>query len=181
MKLSTVEKVRCLLEKSTQLVLVSVIRRSGSTPAPLHGTLVVSHEGSHGTVGGGALEGEALKEANRLLETGRSALLTMTMTSTQAADEGMLCGGEATLLLEYIDHKNSGAWLDAGQCLLSETAGLFVTRAIGKGYTASVTREWFSVPDFHRLGVLGEQATEAISKDTPTTLDSSEGVTLLDP
>ncbi|MEG2596208.1 MAG: XdhC family protein, partial [Ruthenibacterium sp.] len=57
-----------------------------------------------GTIGGGAAEFEAVQTARKMMEsaTEKSQILTFSMSNTDAALRGMICGGEVTVLLEKL-------------------------------------------------------------------------------
>ncbi len=65
------------LKKANQaFVLVTVVKTTGSTPGKAGFKMIVDREGnSFGTVGGGAIEKEALSEAGRILQTGADSKL----------------------------------------------------------------------------------------------------------
>ncbi len=82
-------------------VYVVVVEVSGSTPARPGAKMAVLYDGrSFGTVGGGALETEAIAEALKRFESGQAGLLKYEMGA-----EGPLateCGGTATMYFEPI-------------------------------------------------------------------------------
>jgi xanthine dehydrogenase accessory factor len=55
-----------------------------------------------GTVGGGLIEATALKSASAAMKDNRSTLLQVNMQGEDANAKGMICGGQATLLLDYL-------------------------------------------------------------------------------
>jgi xanthine dehydrogenase accessory factor len=67
--------------------------------------MVVQSDGSIiGSVGGGALEGACCTKAQELLaDSATFALLDFQLTAASAAEEGMACGGSASVLLQRID------------------------------------------------------------------------------
>ena len=89
------------------LVLVNVIASSGSTPRGAGATMLVFKDGhSEGTIGGGAVEYEAQKQAARLFKEKNSKLLSYTLKPNDVADLGMICGGSVTVYYQYIDPKD---------------------------------------------------------------------------
>jgi xanthine dehydrogenase accessory factor len=86
------------------LVLVNVIASSGSTPRGAGATMLVFEDGhSEGTIGGGAVEYEAQKQAAGLFKEKNSKLLSYTLKPNDVADLGMICGGSVTVYYQYID------------------------------------------------------------------------------
>ncbi len=81
--------------------LALVLSSCGSTPVKSGSLLAVNATGRiYGTVGGGCGEAEAARQARQLIGTGSARLLTVDMNNDVAADEGMVCGGTMTLLLQ---------------------------------------------------------------------------------
>ena len=90
MKLAALEQILDRLEKNGTIVLVSVLTRTGSTPAPLNASLVVDSASTWGTIGGGMLEAAALSKAQDMLDSGGAAILSVSMTNESASEDGML-------------------------------------------------------------------------------------------
>ena len=84
-------------------VVATVVASRGSTPRGPGARMLVRADGSAlGTVGGGAVELEAARLAWDLCREGRSMTKTYRLTNTQAGDLGMVCGGEADILFQYV-------------------------------------------------------------------------------
>lgn len=88
-------------------VLVTVVETGGSAPQSSGAKLLVtSGGGTVGTVGGGALESEAIETAKEVLKRQKSALLKYSLgergSSVDEVELGMMCGGSATLFYEYL-------------------------------------------------------------------------------
>ena len=91
------------LDAGEDLVLAVITDASGSTPRGKGAAMLVSASGLIcGTIGGGALEAETLKTAAACLAEKRSGQLEFRMDGDAAAGDGMICGGAATVLLQYI-------------------------------------------------------------------------------
>ncbi len=87
-----------LLNAGKNLALVTVIRTSQSTPGkPGFKLILADDESLYGTVGGGALEHRAVEEAREVLKDGESRIVQYNL-----AEIGMKCGGEASLVIEYL-------------------------------------------------------------------------------
>ncbi len=85
-------------------VLVTVLRAAGSTPREAGAKMVVSADGSRGTIGGGHLELEALKTARDMLASAASGDPPAPLSRDFALGPslGQCCGGAVTLLFEAI-------------------------------------------------------------------------------
>ena len=87
-------ELRQLLEQGEEAVLVTIIASSGSTPRGTGSRMLVRKDGSiEGTVGGGAVEYQAIQAALKAMEDQVSFANGFTLTRNQVADIGMVCGG----------------------------------------------------------------------------------------
>ena len=91
------------------VVIVGVIASSGSTPRGAGATMAVFEDGvPSGTIGGGAVEYEATKQALTMFETKESRIASYTLAKSDVADLGMICGGDVTVFYEYLDPEKTG-------------------------------------------------------------------------
>jgi len=81
-------------------VLVSVVSTEGSTPREVGARMIVTPEGFHGTIGGGALEWKVLAAAQAMLGKPRAV---KTMVQSLGPDLGQCCGGRVKLAFEAFD------------------------------------------------------------------------------
>jgi xanthine dehydrogenase accessory protein XdhC len=89
-----------LLAAGRPAVLVRLVASRGSVPCAANARMLVHEHGIAGTVGGGALEWQAIGRARTMLETGeRETLLELTL----GPELGQCCGGRATLRLVRAD------------------------------------------------------------------------------
>jgi xanthine dehydrogenase accessory factor len=123
------EAVLNALKREEDAVLCSVIASYGSTPRGKGAKMVVFKDGSTmGTVGGGAIEYHTMLAAKEAIEKKLSFVKSFDLSSVQAANIGMICGGgvEVNFLLfsahdkhviDALKHivslfdKNEEAWL----------------------------------------------------------------------
>jgi xanthine dehydrogenase accessory factor len=91
--------LRCVQHHRTA-VLVTVARIEGSSPREEGAQMVVTPEGFHGSIGGGALEWRAMAAAQKLL--GRAAG-TSSAQYALGPELGQCCGGRVTLVMEVFD------------------------------------------------------------------------------
>lgn len=96
------------MEKGTDFVLVTIIASSGSSPRRAGSRMLVLPDGTAlGTIGGGSVEYQASQHAFQVLRKKISALKTYTLRPDEAADLGMICGGEVTVYFQYVSHDNT--------------------------------------------------------------------------
>lgn len=87
-----------LYQEGGEAVLVTLCATTGSTPRKAGAKMLVYQGGKAiGTIGGGALEHEALMKAEDVLKTGKSVLVERPLQEL-----GMVCGGAGTLFFEYL-------------------------------------------------------------------------------
>ncbi len=94
--------IRDALAKGESLVLCSIIASSGSTPRGKGAKLALFENGSTlGTVGGGAVEYESIRLAQKALEERAAFTHSFNLTKNQTADIGMICGGQVTVTFRF--------------------------------------------------------------------------------
>jgi xanthine dehydrogenase accessory factor len=109
------------LEAGRPMVLVSIISMQGSTPRHSGTKMVVGADGkSYGTIGGSLLEAAAIKESRRVLTTKKSRIMSYDLTGKDPTAPGMICGGKAEILLDYLavtpgNRQFSGQWREIMQ------------------------------------------------------------------
>ena len=92
-----------ILESGRSLVLATLVSAAGSTPRDAGAGMLVLPDGSIvGTIGGGLIEARVTAQAVEALWEKRSALRSFNL-SAQPGGEGMLCGGRAEVLLQFLD------------------------------------------------------------------------------
>ena len=90
------------LEEGTPVELVSVTASSGSTPRGAGAMMAVFPDGTiRGTIGGGNVEYAAQKLAGELLASGGDARRAFRFVPGEAANLGMVCGGDVTLQFHF--------------------------------------------------------------------------------
>ena len=90
------------LEEGTPVELVSVIASSGSTPRGAGAMMAVFPDGTiQGTIGGGNVEYAAQTLAGELLASGGDARKEFRFVPGEAANLGMVCGGDVTLQFHF--------------------------------------------------------------------------------
>jgi xanthine dehydrogenase accessory factor len=84
-----------------RFAMLTVIEARGFTPRKPGTHMLLAADGeTAGTIGGGAIEHEALREAREMLRTGGAA---RTVKKHLTQDLGMCCGGEMVIFLEPVD------------------------------------------------------------------------------
>ncbi len=100
-------EVKKSLSEKEGSVLATIISSSGSTPRGVGAKMLVKQDGTiQGSIGGGAVEFQSMKKAMELMEKKVSGIREYSLTRNQAADIGMVCGGDITVLFQYISPEN---------------------------------------------------------------------------
>lgn len=106
-------------ESENDCMIVTVTKSSGSAPRGAGSRMIVLADGtSHGTIGGGSIEYEATKQALLGIQEQTSFLKDFVLRPNDAADLGMICGGQITAYFQYVSHENT-VFLDQCHSLLA--------------------------------------------------------------
>ena len=89
--------------QNEKMSLVTVISIKGSTPRKAGSKMIVYDSGKIiGTIGGGCAEAKIIKDAALMAGSKNLKIETIDMTGEIAEEEGMVCGGKMTVLIEAI-------------------------------------------------------------------------------
>jgi xanthine dehydrogenase accessory factor len=92
-----------LEQEGREFAICTVIDAEGSSPGRANFKMVVLADGSQtGTVGGGKLELTVVNAAREAIVQQRSQVVTYDLSQNGTGGLGMLCGGQATLYIEYV-------------------------------------------------------------------------------
>ncbi len=90
-----------LAENREPKAIVTVIETRGSTPRGAGAKMAVSPLGKvTGSIGGGCSEGAVIRDAVKLIGTGRYQVIDIDLTGEVAESDGMVCGGTMKVLVE---------------------------------------------------------------------------------
>lgn len=90
-----------LMESGEKGVVVTITQVTGSSPRHAGSKMIVRPDGQiYGTIGGGKLEAEAIKEARHILNNGMYNGMIEKKSYNLTKKEGMLCGGQAEVIFE---------------------------------------------------------------------------------
>lgn len=106
------ETIRDCMKAGDDVVLVTIIAGSGSTPREAGARMVVTRNGlRNGTIGGGAVEYRSQQIAAEILKEKKSFEKGFKLKPNQVEDLGMICGGDVVVYFQYIsagDEKTLG-------------------------------------------------------------------------
>ncbi len=91
--------------RSGKYILCTIIKKNGSAPRGVGTQMLVSSDNRIiGTIGGGCAEAEVISRCRRLFRNQefKCGLIDVSMNTDDAENEGMVCGGSISVLLEQI-------------------------------------------------------------------------------
>ncbi|MFC2069705.1 XdhC family aldehyde oxidoreductase maturation factor [Chloroflexota bacterium] len=161
------------LEEGSTLVLASIISQEGSAPRHL-GTKMVIGMGynSYGTIGGGLMEAGVVKAAKSVLDSGQSRLIDFDLTNENVNISGMICGGKATIILEYLGatQENIDFFRSLYDAVINGDDFTFITLFKDDDYTVSDIGHCLLFKDGKVAGhchLSGEDLEQLITRGTP--------------
>ncbi|NMB54033.1 MAG: XdhC family protein [Leptolinea sp.] len=93
-----------LLRSRESFVIATLFDKTGSAPRSDGAKMIVRADGSiFGSVGGGRLEAAAIDLAKKSISEKKSLIQNFNLTSKDAADSDMICGGKGEILIDFID------------------------------------------------------------------------------
>lgn len=130
------------LSKGSPLALATILNVKGSAPQVSGASAIFSVDGLQGgTLGGGILEGDATQKAITLLKNGKSTLYDFGLNSDIDSEEGAICGGTATLLIDIHTDKSRNVFSELDQSIQNNKPGVLITMISGKN-EVEVERFW---------------------------------------
>jgi xanthine dehydrogenase accessory factor len=119
------------VKEGRDVALATVIKTWGSSPRPAGSQLIMDHTGAfEGSVSGGCIEGAVITEGLEVLRTGESKNLTFGVTSAQAWEVGLACGGEISI---YIEKVTSTSMLEDLESMRAKNQSVCVITDLEKG------------------------------------------------
>src|SRR5690349_19632921 len=99
------------LEQRRDLVYCAVVETRGSTPQKAGAAMLVFPDGSQrGTLGGGCVEAEVKQRALGVLAAGgQTEVLTFNLDDNYGWDDGLICGGRMTMLVDAVGRESAAA------------------------------------------------------------------------
>jgi xanthine dehydrogenase accessory factor len=119
------------LKEGRDVALATVIKTWGSSPRPVGSQLVIDQKGAfEGSVSGGCIESAVITEGLEVLRIGEPRHLQFGVTSAQAWEVGLTCGGEITI---YIEKVTSRRLLEDMESMCLKQQGYCVITDLEKG------------------------------------------------
>ena len=131
-------QINSWIESSAPFAIATVIRTWGSSPRPVGSTMIISASGEMaGSVSGGCVEGEVVKAALDIINSGATRLLDFGVTNDDAWSVGLSCGGKITVFVERFMAFDPRAeevdvWASLNNALSENHSCILVTQLDGK-------------------------------------------------
>ncbi len=104
-----IQEMKRMLDGEQAFALATIIRRNGSAPRTTGAKMLVrADESIVGTVGGGALEAEVIRQAADMLKSGGAGVQSFSFSGADAASMDAICGGQVDVLIEGVPAKGQG-------------------------------------------------------------------------
>ena len=113
------QKISEELHSEHNLILVTIVSQSGSSPRGLGAQMLAGESGRIcGSVGGGALEHRCEQEALRLLKEKKSGIHHFELRRGAKEDIGMICSGDVSAWFQFVD-ASIDEWRNVADALLT--------------------------------------------------------------
>lgn len=107
------------LDADRDIMLVTIVSKSGSSPRGAGAQMLVGEHGRIlGTIGGGAVELRSEEMAREFLKARQSGDHEFLLRQNSGEDIGMVCGGDVSVLFQFIDSAKQ-EWKELASGLLS--------------------------------------------------------------
>jgi len=128
-KMGIFDIILMYLDRGSNGVLATVVRRTGSAPRDVGAKMFVTGDGGvFGTVGGGKLESDAYNKAMEMMGKDTTMVFGVNMDATRVEDKDMLCGGNVDLLLEPVTERHRNVYEAAIRCREEREPAVIFTR-----------------------------------------------------
>ncbi len=178
-------------QSGLKTALAVVTKTWGSAPRGVGSLMAIAEDGRfEGSVSGGCVEGTVIAEANKLAQVGGHKLLSFSVSSEQAWEVGLACGGQIEILVVALSADVSAAAealmsairaRQTGALKLNLNSGTFAFEA-GPAPDALALYDsslLLPVQPKHRLVIIG--AVHIAQHLAPMALDAGYDVTVVDP
>ncbi len=124
------------LQNGENLVLVTVVASSGSTPRGAGSRMLISKSGRIcGTIGGGAVEYRSEQLAQEVLQSRKSCEQSFLLSKNDVQDLGMICGGDVQVFFHFLEAGDESvlALAEEAETLFAEGHDLWLISELSAG------------------------------------------------
>lgn len=122
--LETIKQIRTAMSQDRPSAYCRLVETRGSTPQKAGAMMLVFGNGDQaGTLGGGCVEAEVKRNALRVLQTSTPQIATFQLDHDYGWDDGLICGGRMTVLIEPIASEDSRQYYEQLVTLAESQSG----------------------------------------------------------
>ena len=137
-----------LLKQRRRFAVATVLSCAGSTPVPAGAKAVIGRRGLlAGTVGGGVVEAEALRQATAALSSGRAAVFEIDLHAARNEQGNAICGGRMRVLIDPSPARFQHVYAQAAATLQRREFGVWLTTLRG-GSPLEIDAKWVEARSF---------------------------------
>jgi xanthine dehydrogenase accessory factor len=97
------EEIAACLQRGESCAVATIIACTGSAPRKDHAKMLIFQDGrSSGSIGGGCIEAEVWQIAMKSLNDGEARIQHFDLSSKDAAEGGLMCGGKLQVYIEPV-------------------------------------------------------------------------------
>ncbi|NLI34165.1 MAG: XdhC family protein [Deltaproteobacteria bacterium] len=183
------EEILKLLDRRENFALALILSRSGSAPRAVGTRMIILGDGmTVGTIGGGIQEAQVCQLGREVMQTGQAIRRQFVFSDKDAAQLGMICGGQINVLVRRVDGN------DAGELAIHQgidrvfkerkRAWLITGVPTGDGWDSTVKQALLR-SDGTSIGELSRDRMELLAKGAsigkPQVLEEDGGLFLVEP
>lgn len=168
------------IEAGRPFAVATVLQADGSTPVIAGAKAVIEADGTiHGTVGGGAVEAEAQRQATLVVRSGKPVVFGCDLHGPGVHEPGPICGGSMRLLVAPSPSASRDDYHQAADTLVRRQRGVWLT-TLRQGAGLEAKSQFFAEADLAKAnGLLNiEVLTKCLFKEAPAlvTLPDAEQI-----
>lgn len=163
-----------LVKKEESFVVVTILSKSGSAPRSEGTKMIVRKDGAIiGTIGGGKLEALCIDYSKGMFEKMGFEIKKFSLTNRDASLEGMVCGGDLEVLIEFINSSNERVinFSTKIEEIINEKKSFIIVSEIMDG--AKELKKWI-VTGNNIIGEESEEIKELVAKGILDKINSIE-------
>ena len=130
-------------QEKQDLIIARVIATWGSSPRPVGSVMIINSKGQMtGSISGGCVEGEVVKEALRMMDQPGLSVsqLSFGISNDEAWQVGLSCGGEVSVLLQKANINDDAVWQSTIASQEENKSGILISEVkVGNGRNSFIT------------------------------------------
>ena len=173
------QKIVGAINTKASFAVIQVLKAEGSTPLKTGVKALVEASGRiWGTIGGGAVEAEAQRQAVQACRSGRPLVFDFHMEGVHRNDDTPICGGAMRVLVDPGMARHKAVYIQVAEALAQGQRGILLT-TVQQGAPVSVTLAWYAEADLTTCQGLSDAGClqTCLAKETPRLITDNEGMT----